>query len=145
MRLLLSTSTVLGSLLLGAFLLFAPKSVSITLNPHVGFAPLRVTGYVHIQPDEHNRTACILFASPDFASQSCKDLDGKDQLIHNPVNQVLPSPGVYEISVILYRNDGKVIQSNIEQINVINSGGSSEPESAPSQSGPDTTLHVSNR
>lgn len=129
-------------LLLGMFGL-SPKPVSINLNPHVGFAPLEVKGYVVIEPNEKNRSACLVFNSENFLSQSCKELDGKDQLKSNPVDQLLPISGHYDISVVLYQSDGKSIQSNIEHIEVVGRGDDIQHDHESVR--PDTTLHVSNR
>lgn len=109
-----------------AFSLGKPP-IAISLNPHVGFAPLDINGYVTIQADSRNRGACIVYNSDQFISQSCKDLDGDKQLVNNPVHQVVPLAGTYDISATLFRNDGKMIQSNIERIQVLSAtGGSSD-------------------
>ncbi len=132
---------LLASLLLAVSIFGSPKPVSINLNPHVGFAPLEVKGYATIEPNEKNRSACLVFNSDNYLAQSCKDLEGKDAVKSNPIHKILPTSGKYDISVVVYQNDGKMIQSNIERIEVLGVGG--EHESAPTR--PDGTFHAKYR
>ena len=129
--------TLLGGLLMAAGF-YSNTDVSVKLNSHVGFAPLHITGNVAIAKDDRNREACLLFASPDLAAQSCKGLDGANEPVNNPIDKVLTVAGTYEISVVLYRNDGKVIQSNIERVEVLGTG-VSEPHGGPDTG---TELHA---
>lgn len=121
---------LIGGLLVTAAL-FRPGPVNIKVTPSTGFVPLHISDIVSIDKDARNREACIVLAGVEFARQSCKGLDGADEPVTTQIAYTIPIAGTYRISVVLYRNDGTVIQSNIETVDVIGTGGDNPHELDP--------------
>lgn len=117
---------ILGALLLAAAgFLLAPTDVKIRMTPKTGFPPLKVSGYVTIEPNPDNRLACIIIDSPNYITDSCRQLDGADYPKSTFVQFTLPQPGEYHLQVVLYRTT-KTIVSNVETIILL--GDASTPE-----------------
>lgn len=113
------------SLLAGGMFVLTPKPVEFKITPQFGYEPLPVRLVIKIEPDAKNREACILYAGSETTHSSCKNLDGENQPKIEEVRMVLPN-GDYEVSIVLYRNDGKVIQSDISRVKVIPKQGASD-------------------
>lgn len=61
-----------------SFMVMATPPVSLTVDPHFGYAPLTVSGKVTIPRDEQNRGYCIHWESPEGeAGLSCKPMEGE--------------------------------------------------------------------
>lgn len=115
-------SLTLGALVI-ATIAFSTPAVSLRLAPLVSMQGAVIKGYLVIEPNAHNRSVCVVWSSDEYATQSCRDIDGADEMRSRPLVMTGLPGGVYAVSAVLYHDDGKLVQSNVVELHIISQTG----------------------
>ena len=110
-------TTILALLLEGFVVLglLQDPSISLKLNPTVGFAPFSTRGTVTIPPHPSNRDWCLVWASSEGESGlSCKPLEGERAPKTHQILLKDLSEGEYEVYAELGTIDGVKVSSKVQ-------------------------------
>jgi hypothetical protein len=91
-------------------------AVTLRISPRVQIT--NGSGYVRltasIDPDEHNRSYCLIWEGPYSGSQ-CRSLEGRAAPKTQRLLELKDLPeGHYEAQVVVDRNDGTTVRSSVE-------------------------------